>query len=133
MIFNTLFLYIVNILHLLLILFVIFVPFTNNLLLLLCHSLLIPFIMLHWLINNDTCAITEFEKLIRYKIGKPYSNTDCMSYKVIGPVYNFININANYSYYTWIFTLSLWIISITKIYYLFNKYNIYSQIFNKNK
>ncbi len=117
--FNNILLFLINLIHILVILFVVITPFTNSLFLLFLHSFIVPFIMLHWLLNNDTCAITVAEKFVRIQMngGNPVNDDDCLSYKVIGPVYNFMNQNVDYSKWTWTMTTTLWLITMTKLYY----------------
>jgi hypothetical protein len=117
--FNNILLFLINVIHILVILFVVITPFTNSLFLLSLHSFIVPFIMLHWLLNNDTCAITIAEKFVRTKMngGQVVNDNDCLSYKVIGPVYNFMNDNVDYSKWTWTMTFTLWLITIIKLYY----------------
>jgi hypothetical protein len=119
--FNNLLLFLINLIHVLVILFVVITPFTNSLFLLFLHSFIVPFIMLHWLLNNDTCAITIAEKFIRIQMngGNSVDDNECLSYKVIGPIYNFMNQNVDYSKWTWVMTTTLWLITMTKLY---NKY-----------
>ena len=114
---NDIILFLINIIHILVIVFVVIVPFTNNNLLLLLHSIVIPFIMLHWILNNDSCAITLIEKYIRIQIngGNYIDDKDCLSYKVIGPIYNFMNEHIDYSKWTWIMTIMLWFVTLYKL------------------
>jgi hypothetical protein len=117
MLFDNFVLALINLIHFLVILFVIIVPFTDSTFLLLIHSVIVPFIMLHWLLNNDTCAITEAEKFVRIKLngGNPVKYNECFSYKLVSPVYNFISDNPDYSKMTWGITASLWLISLFKL------------------
>lgn len=118
MIVNSFTLMIVNVIHFLVILFVVLTPFSNNTLLLLLHSFVIPFIMMHWYLNNDTCAITVMEKAIREQLsnGTKVSDQECFSHKIIGPVYNFVNEHVDYSNWTWMMTTILWLITMYKMY-----------------
>lgn len=108
----------INMIHFLVILFIIIIPFTNYTLLILIHSIIVPFIMAHWLLNNDNCAITELEKIIRIKINgnNPVNYNDCFSYKIISPVYNFISLNPNHSDLSWAITIIIWIFSLYRLY-----------------
>lgn len=119
MLFDNFILALINLIHFLVILFIIIIPFTNNTLLILIHSIIVPFIMLHWLLNNDNCAITEAEKLIRFKLNgnNPVNYNDCFSYKLISPVYNFISHNPNHSDLSWVIITMIWIFSLYKLYY----------------
>ncbi len=129
---DKLILLIINIIHYIVILSVIFIPFTNNSSLLLLHSIILPFILFHWYSNNDTCALTIIEKFVRQKINKKINvkEEDCITYKLISPIYNFTNYNK--SKLIWIITILLWLISSIKVY---NKYsnNEYDKIINEFK
>ena len=120
---NKLILFIINIIHILVILFVVLVPFTDNDFMLMIHTLIIPFIMVHWLLNNDTCAITLAEQYVRVQMngGNPVEDKECIAYKVIGPVYTFMNDYADYSTWSWTLTTCLWMISSFKVVNKFKK------------
>jgi len=107
----------INLIHFLVIIFVVVVPFTDSTFLLTLHSFIVPFIMFHWLLNNDTCAITLIEKEVRRQMngGGHVEDFDCFSYKVIGPVYNFMNDNYDYSTWTWTTTIVLWLVTLYKL------------------
>ena len=109
---------VVYIIHIIVLIFVIVAPFTNSNYLLFMHSILVPFIMLHWLLNNDSCAVTMIEKYARGG-GSVVNNEDCISYKIVGPIYNLTKDYADHSKLTWITTIILWLISVGKLY---NKY-----------
>lgn len=51
--------------HLIFIILVLIVPFSNSPYLLMMHSIFIPFMILHWVTNNDTCVLTTIEKTAR--------------------------------------------------------------------
>ena len=110
----------IYIIHLTVLIFVIVSPFTNSNYLLFMHSILVPFIMLHWLLNNDSCAVTMMEKYARgggnIENIKNIDNDDCISYKIVGPIYNLTKDYADHSKLTWIITISLWLISVSKLY-----------------
>jgi hypothetical protein len=55
---------VIYILHILFFLFVITVPFTNNNYLMVLHVILLPFIMFHWVLGDNTCSIVFVEKKI---------------------------------------------------------------------
>lgn len=56
---------IVYFIHLLLTIAGFVIPFTNSNILLHQYSLVIPFLMFHWTVNDDTCALTVVEQFIR--------------------------------------------------------------------
>ncbi len=113
---NNLIYLIIYIIHLIVLLFVIVAPFTNSNYLLFMHSIIVPFIMLHWLLNNDNCAATMIEKYARGGGTSEVKDEDCISYKIVAPIYNLTKDYADYSTITWTVTISLWLISLSKLY-----------------
>lgn len=106
---------IIYILHTLLILFIISVPFMNNNYLALLHFIIIPFIMLHWILNDHTCSIVFVEK----KMNKLLFGYD-ESYRgffanLIEPVYDFKRDHNNYAVYIYGITGLLWLLSSSKL------------------
>ena len=86
------------------------VPFTNNITLLILHFMFSISMMAHWILNNDTCALTLIEKYFRN------CNTDeSFIHSLVSPIYNVSeNELANY-----IYIISFALISIT-FYKLYN-------------
>lgn len=107
--------------HILLILFIVIVPFTNSNYLLLLNSIIVPFIVLHWILNDNTCVLTMIEKNIRKQLyGTDPKKEDCFMCQLIEPVYDF---NSNYksmSLFIYIVTLTLWSICVYKLYSKWN-------------
>jgi hypothetical protein len=118
---NLLLLFLVKVVHLVFLIFVIFVPFTNIKPLLMLHAIFVPFLLLHWGFNDDTCSLTVMEESLTKKIyGKDkYKEEDCITCKMIKPVYKFINNKNEFSGLIWLITLLLALFSIFKIYYMF--------------
>ena len=59
------------------------------------------------------------EKFIRIKLNggsQVVKDDDCFSYKIIGPIYNFINTNADYDKFLYITSTILWCITMFKLY-----------------
>ena len=56
---------IIQIIHILVVLFIFLVPLFGSEYMLTLHMVIIPFIMLHWLTNQTVCALTEMEKMVR--------------------------------------------------------------------
>jgi len=78
--------------HTLFVLFVVITPFSNSNYFLLLHAIVVPFVMLHWLLNNNMCALTLFEKKLREKItGTITDKKECFTCKIIEPIYDFKN------------------------------------------
>lgn len=81
---------IIFILHTLLFLAAVIVPFLKNKDLLEFYSLAIPFLMFHWVMNDDTCALTHLEM---YVTGKEKEGT--FFGRLISPVYNLSDSDAD--------------------------------------
>ena len=96
--------------HILIILCIFIIPFTNSNYLLFCYILLIPFIQLHWLLNDDTCALTELEKYLRGEKDK----SKCFTQQIISPIYKFTS-NKKYSVLCYIILNILLSIVISKL------------------
>lgn len=108
--------------HILLVLFIIIVPFTNSTYFLTLHAIITPFIIMHWLLNNNTCALTLFEQKLReYATGVKGDPNECFTCRLINPVYDFTNNYEEYSTFIYIFTITLFLLSLFKLY---NKYQI---------
>ena len=108
---------IVNILHIIFVLFVIVVPFTSSNYLLFMHSIFIPFLLFHWIINDNTCALTIIERKLRQKIsGKDFVDDECITCKLIEPVYDFRKNYETFTIIIYTITISLWLISVCKLY-----------------
>ena len=112
----------INIIHLIVIIFVLSAPFSDSNYLMLLHIIVVPFIVLHWLLNNNTCCLTVAEKYIRENSsGTTIKEDDCFTYKLVAPIYDFNKDHQAFSTFIYILTISLWFISV---------YNVSSKICN---
>ncbi len=118
---------IITLLHVLFVVFVVITPFIDSNYFLFIHSIFIPFLILHWICNDNTCVLTIIERKLRKEIKKTDDvDDDCITCKLIEPVYDF---RKNYKTFTILIygiTLSLWGISIGKLFYKYNN-NIISE------
>src|SRR6056300_714820 len=73
---------IIFIIHLVFLLWILIIPFTNDRRNLEFYSVLIPFIFYHWSVNDDTCALTQVEMMIT---GQKKEKT--FMGRVVGPIY----------------------------------------------
>lgn len=96
--------FLLHILHLLFILFITITPFTNNIILLQYHLVIIPFLMIHWILNNDNCFFSTLESLLT---GKPVNET--FIGRIVKPIYNVQNKHI------WIITILLYLVTIIKL------------------
>lgn len=116
--FENVLLNIIIILHICFILFVVVTPFIGNNYFLFLHAIVVPFIMLHWYINDNNCVLTLLEKEFRYRVyGTVPDPNECFTHRIIAPVYDFANDNENQSSFIYIITIILWVISLSRLYY----------------
>jgi hypothetical protein len=114
-------LFLISVLHVLVILFVVCTPFSNCNYLLVMHLIIIPFIILHWVLNNNSCSLTAMEKFVKDKTtGHETNKEDCFSYKLIAPIYDFNKNNKDFSNFAYILTIGLWLMTV---FTLFKKVN----------
>lgn len=72
--------------HLVIVLLIVGVPFTNQKVLLKKYVIVIPFLIVHWIMNDDTCALTILEKKLRN-----VSKDEAFIQKVVSPIYKIPN------------------------------------------
>lgn len=106
---------IINTIHLLVVLAVVFFPLTNSNYLLFMHSVFVPFMILHWIMNNNTCVLTVAEKYIR-DVQTPDEEKDCYTCQLINPVFDVTKNYSRFSKLIYILTIGLWSISTWKLY-----------------
>lgn len=101
--------WLVRILHAAFIAFVVLVPFMSRTVgFLVIHAMLVPFLYLHWFLNNDTCALTLLECYLR---GCPQDRS--FVYNVVGPIYN---VDPRYvNAVTRVLPLILWCVTLYRI------------------
>ena len=125
-------LYLIVALHSLLVLFLIVAPFTNITPLIFLHAVMIPFIILHWVLNNNTCALTLAEFKIReYINGGPVDRSQCFMARLMDPVYDFKKNNHSRRHFLYFSMLFLWAVSCYKLYKLrsIGKLNTFDDFF----
>jgi hypothetical protein len=116
--FDKVLLKLVSAIHIIVLCFIIITPFIDSNYLLLLHSMLVPFIMFHWLLNNNMCALTLLEKKLREKItGTKITSKECFSCKIIEPIYDFKNNYKERATFIYTVTTILWLISVSKLTY----------------
>lgn len=95
---------IIHSLHILFILFMGLTPFLNTVFLLKTHFIMSPFLMLHWIFNNDVCFFSLLESYITGKIVK-----ETFIGRLVSPIYNIRSIHI------WGITLVLFLITGYKL------------------
>jgi hypothetical protein len=107
----------INVLHMIVIVFVLGAPFSDSNYLLFMHALIVPFILLHWVLNNNTCSLTVAEKYIRSKsYGIDAKEDECFTYQFIAPIYDFNKNYNSYSYFSYSLTIGLWVLTMYRLY-----------------
>lgn len=97
-------------------------PLFNSNYLLTLHALFIPFILAHWFSGDNTCAVTLTERAIRkMRKGDKYNDDDCVSCKIIEPVFDFPKYYPKYYKSIIVIGIVLWLCTMYKLY---NKYKI---------
>jgi hypothetical protein len=102
--------WLIRIIHYLVVAFFVIVPFTNDQRLLSIHFIGVPFLMLHWVTNQSTCALTEMEK---YLTGKT-DDDDTFIGKIVGPVYKFQS-PQDADTFVWVVLVLLWLFTLYKL------------------
>ncbi len=108
---------VIIVLHVAFILFVILTPFIGDERLLILHIITIPFMMAHWYVNDNTCALTLLENHVRYRLnGEKPKDDEIFMYKLIAPIYDFKKNNDDISGLIYIITIGLWLFACYKLY-----------------
>lgn len=97
------------VLHLAFMAFNVIAPFTESRLLLTYHAIFMPFLYMHWITNDDTCALTLLERKLR---GVPSSES--FFHKLVSPVYKFQSLNVNVL--VWTLSYVLWVITMVRLF-----------------
>ena len=106
----------ITMLHLLFIILVVVIPFTNSTYLLLVYVTVIPFVVFHWLVNDNTCFLTMMEKNIRQKLyGEVPNSAECFTARIIEPVYDFKKNYESMSTFIYLVTFVLWGVAVYKL------------------
>lgn len=114
----------VLILHILFSIFILFTPFYGNNYLLLLHIIILPFVMSHWIINDQSCALTLMELKFRELIYDEVKREDCFFASLVEPVYNLDKLFKNDTNILYFFTIFLWGTSLSKLILKYNNNEI---------
>lgn len=98
----------VRVLHTALVALVVLGPLVNNLLTL--HAVLVPFLWLHWVTNEDACALTELEKRLR-----GVDDTGTFVHSVVGPVFRAGRSDAAWSRACWVVSAAAWVVTMVRL------------------
>lgn len=108
--------FLISMIHIMLILFILVAPFSSSNYILFINLLIIPFIILHWALNNNECCLTALEHYFRKN---SYNNTikDGFTSELITPVYDFKKNNIEFEKIIYIVPIISWIITVGHLYY----------------
>lgn len=76
----------IQVIHGLFILFMMFAPLSNNLFILIMQFIFGCSLIIHWSFNDQTCALTLLEKHVR-----GVDDNESFIYQIVGPVYGISN------------------------------------------
>jgi len=110
----------ITLIHLLLVLFILIVPFLGINYFLLLHTIIVPFIVMHWVFNDNTCALTLLEKQLKKTVYGEVDEDECFTCRLINPVYDFKKDYQTFSLIIYTTTISLWLISAGTLLYRYN-------------
>ena len=102
--------------HIFFIIFVVITPFTDSNYFLMLHAMTVPFIVIHWICNDNTCMLTLIERALRKEIYGEKNDENCITCKLVEPVYDFKNNYQAFSTLIYIITLGLWLFSASRVY-----------------
>ena len=105
----------IQFLHLIFILFIIVTPFLNSPYFLLLHVIVIPFMLMHWVIGNNTCVLTLAERYLK-GIKESDSTENCYMCRLIYPVFDFSKNRTELRKILYTSAIILWLISVTRLY-----------------
>lgn len=100
---------VVRALHVAFLAFAILAPFSKVKEVLVAHLLLMPFLWLHWVLNDDTCALTALEQRMR---GLP-STSGSFVHSLVSPVYKVSD--EEVSALAWVASVLLWLLTLRKV------------------
>jgi len=102
---------IIKLFHIIFVLFVTVTPFVNSNYFLFLHTIFVPFLILHWICNDNTCVLTILERKLRNQ----KNDDDCITCKLIEPVYDFRKNYKQFSALIYTVTICLWLLSVGKL------------------
>jgi hypothetical protein len=115
----------IYIFHIIVILFVLFTPFTNIPAYLILHLTFCICLLVHWYNNNNICSLSLFESQLR---GINY--TESFSHKFISPIYDISESDLGKFCYNIVIILGL--VSLYKL-ITSNKWSILKKCYQENK
>ncbi len=107
--------------HFIVVCCVVGIPFFGNNYFLVLHFICVPFMMSHWVMNDNTCVLSLLELHFRKKLGLEVDKKDCFTCQLIDPIYDFKANNEDWSDFIYIITTCLWLITVYKLYCMYQR------------
>jgi hypothetical protein len=107
---------VINIFHALFLAFMLLAPFHKSNHVVLMHCLIVPFLFMHWLTNNNTCMLTMIETQLRKTNDMPHDENNSYMGRLINPVFDMNKSVGNGIPFLYGMTLLVWVLSLTTLY-----------------
>jgi len=114
---NKFLIYLIMIIHFLIILFVLLTPFIAGNMLLIIYLVIIPGIIIHWILGDNSCCLTLMEHKLRESNGETVDKNDTIMGRIINPFYDFDKDNNSLSYISYSLLTLLWMIAFGRLMY----------------
>ena len=99
-------------LHILLVVWIVVTPFTQNEPMLVLHLIMVPFLWFHWVLNDDTCALTLIEQKLR-GIDPSECAEKSFFFNLVSPVYKIQDDSIRKL--SWVISIVLWLVTLSKV------------------
>ena len=99
----------ISALHWAFVLFMAWAPFSSSRTALVLHLIVTPFLWLHWLLNDDTCALTLLEKQVRGL----QDDSKSFFYALVSPVYKVRDRDVRVT--AWMLSVALWLVTLSRV------------------
>lgn len=100
--------WLIFLLHALFVAFLTWAPFSSCDVAIVGCALLMPCLWVHWLLNDDTCALTLLERKLR-----GVENCDSFFYNLVSPIYK--PRDADVRAFAWVASVLLWGVAASKV------------------
>lgn len=99
---------VVWLLHMAFVAWMVITPFSNNEPMLVLHLMVVPFLWMHWMLNDDTCALTLAERHLR-----GVSSNESFFHNLVSPVYKIRD--EDMRSVSWLVSVALWGLTLSKV------------------
>ncbi len=97
---------IITVVHVLFVLWMLYAPFSKNPEVRVAFIVLTPFLWIHWILNDSTCALTLLEAKLRGLDGV----SESFVHRIVAPVYQISD--CTMQRVSWLVTIVLWIYAV---------------------